>query len=233
VTPSLAGARRRVAIRASIFELSGFGASQVIRLGGNLVLTRMLFPEAFGLAALVAIVLQGLELLSDIGFSQAVVQNERGDDPVFLNTAWSLQILRGIALTGICLVLAYPLSLLYAEPVLTWLLVVGAFQSLLQGFLSTSLFTLRRRVHVGPLNLLELAGQIVGVVAMIAWALVDASVWALIAGGVVRAIFRLATSHLLEVGYRNRFAIDRTCANEILSFGRWIFASSCRARRTD
>ena len=226
MTATPAGGRRRTAIRASIFELGGFGASQIIRLGGNLVLTRLLFPEAFGLAALGAIVLQGLELLSDVGFGQSVVQNDKGDDPVFLNTAWSLQILRGVILAGLCLLLAYPFSLLYEEPVLAWLLVVGAGQSLLQGFMSTSLFTLRRRVHVGPINLLDLAGQIVSVVTMIIWVQFDASVWALIGGGVVRVIFRVIGSHLLPVGYRNRFGIDREYRNEILNFGRWILGST-------
>ena len=148
---STGSSRRKLAVRGSIFELTGFGASQVVRLGGNLILTRLLFPEAFGLAALVNIALQGLELLSDVGFGQSIVQNKRGEDPVFLNTAWTLQILRGVILSVLCLLLAHPFSLLYEEPILKWLLVVGAGQSLLQGFLSTSLSTLRRRVHVAVL----------------------------------------------------------------------------------
>lgn len=216
----------RLAIRGSIFELGGFGGAQVIRLGGNLILTRLLFPEAFGLAALVTIVLQGLELLSDVGLAQAVVQNPRGDDRTFLNTAWSLQIIRGGILCVLCLLLAYPFSLLYDEPVLAWLLVVGAGQVLLQGFRSTSIFTLQRRVHLGQLALLDFCSQILCVAVMILWVQFDPSVWGLIAGGIARAIFRLVASHLLPVGYHNRWQLDSECRREILHFGSWIFGST-------
>ncbi len=54
------GSLRRLAIRGSAFEMLGYGAGQVLRLGSNLVLSRLLFPEAFGLSALVAIFMLGL-----------------------------------------------------------------------------------------------------------------------------------------------------------------------------
>lgn len=224
--PRVVRSRGRLALRASLFEMAGFGGGQVVRLGGNLILTRLLFPEAFGLAALVSIVLQGLELLSDVGFNQAVVQNRRGDEPAFYNTAWSLQIIRGGILFAVCALLAVPFSMLYDEPILSGLLVVAAVQVLLQGFQSTAIFTLRRRVQIGSLTVLELGGQVLSVAVMIGWAQFDRSVWALIAGGVARVIFRLIASHLLPVGYRNRWGIDPECRREILGFGGWILGST-------
>lgn len=224
--PPVVRSRGRRALRASIFEMTGFGGSQVVRLGGNLILTRLLFPEAFGLAALVSIVLQGLELLSDVGFSQAVVQNRRGDDPTFYNTAWSMQIIRGGILFAVCGVIAVPFSMFYEEPILSGLLAVAAVQVLLQGFQSTAIFTLRRRVQVGALTLLDLGGQVLSVAVMIGWAQFDRSVWALIAGGVARVVFRVIASHLLPVGYRNRWGIDPECRRQILGFGGWILGST-------
>ena len=40
----------------SFWTFFGFGGSQVIRLGGNLVLARLLFPEAFGIMALAGVI---------------------------------------------------------------------------------------------------------------------------------------------------------------------------------
>ncbi len=40
-------------IRGSIWTIGGHGASQIIRLASNLIISRLLFPEAFGLMALV------------------------------------------------------------------------------------------------------------------------------------------------------------------------------------
>jgi len=51
---------KRLAIRGSVWTFAGYGISQVIRLGGNLILTRLLFPEAFGVMALVNVFLTGL-----------------------------------------------------------------------------------------------------------------------------------------------------------------------------
>ncbi len=224
--PAEAGSRRRTAMRGSVIEITGFGITQLIRLAGNLLLTRMLFPEIFGLVVIVTILHSGLELLSDVGFGQSVVQNRRGDDPVFLDTAWSLQIIRGAVLSGVAVALAYPVSVLYAEPILFWMLVVSAVQPLLQGFNSTSLFTLRRRVALGRLAMLEIGSQVASVAIMIVWARLDPSVWALIAGGFSRTAIRLVASHWLIDGYRNRIRIDPEARLAILAYGKWIFAST-------
>ena len=48
-----AGSLKRRALSAGVWRLGGFGATQVLRLGSNLVLTRLLAPEDFGVAALI------------------------------------------------------------------------------------------------------------------------------------------------------------------------------------
>jgi hypothetical protein len=86
----------RLALSGVIWTIAGYGASQVMRFGGNLILTRLLLPEYFGLMALVNIPIIGLQLFSDVGIIPSIVQNKRGDEPGFYNTAWTLQIVRGI-----------------------------------------------------------------------------------------------------------------------------------------
>ena len=147
-----------------------------------MMFSRMLFPSAFGLNMMVSIVMQGLTLLSDVGIQQAVIQNPKGDEQKFLNTAWTMQVVRSVFLALLCAALAYPAALLYREPLLGPLLLVGAFQLLLFGFHSTSLYTLRRRVASGLLVLLEIGAQIVGMVVTAVWAVFDRSVWALAMG---------------------------------------------------
>ena len=84
------------ALRGSLLTSISFGSENILRLVSNLVLTRILFPEAFGLMVLVQMVFAGASMLSDVGIKSAIVQDKRGDDPVFLNTAWAVQILRGL-----------------------------------------------------------------------------------------------------------------------------------------
>lgn len=220
------GDLKKKALRGSILEMAGYGASQLLRLASNLVLSRLLFPEAFGLVALVGTFNVGLVLLSDVGIQPAVVQNERGDDLTFLNTAWTIQVIRGFILYSIAVLCAWPLSKFYGEPQLFGLNVVGSLAVLVNSWHSTSLYTLRRRLSVGRLNLIELGAQLCSLVVTVTWSLLHASVWPLVAGSIAGPLFRVVASHRLDVGYKNRFAWDPASRTAIANFGKWIMAAS-------
>src|SRR4051812_6290963 len=78
--------------RSAVWAMLGFGGGQALRFAGNLVLTRLLMPEAFGLMVLVNTFLMGLALFSDIGVGTSVIQNKRGDERAFLDTAWTISV---------------------------------------------------------------------------------------------------------------------------------------------
>jgi O-antigen/teichoic acid export membrane protein len=159
-----------LAIRAGFWTAGGYGASQVLRLGSSLILTRLLFPEAFGLMALAQVFMQGLQMFSDVGLGPAVVRDRRGDDPAFVNTAWTIQVIRGLALWGCTCLLAVPLARLFGEPMLTRLVPVAGITALIAGFNATSILTAMRHLRLGPVNLLELGSELVAISVMITWA---------------------------------------------------------------
>lgn len=220
------GQLRRLAVRGSIFEIGGFGAAMVLRLGTNVIMSRLLFPKAFGLMALVGIFIQGVIMLSDVGIEPAVIQSKDGDDVSFLNTAWTMQLVRGLILYGVVLVIAWPLALLYEEPQLFGLICISSLSLVLQGASSTSLYTLRRRLSIGKITLIEIGSQLSAVAVMVPWALWRPSVWALVGGHLVSYVFRTAATHAVRVGYRNRFAMDAKARKAIIDFGWWVFGSS-------
>src|SRR6516162_3623745 len=86
------------ALRAGGWTIVGYGIAQVIRLGSNLIMTRLLVPEMFGVMAIATMVTVILTLLSDIGLQVNIVQSRPGDDPSFLDTAWVVSIVRGLTL---------------------------------------------------------------------------------------------------------------------------------------
>lgn len=95
---SAAASLRKRALRAGSWNLVSQVASQVMRLGGNLIMARLLLPEMFGVMVIATTVSILLHLLSDVGLRQNIIQSHRGDDPDFLNTAWTVQIIRGFLL---------------------------------------------------------------------------------------------------------------------------------------
>jgi len=217
---------RRKMIRGSLWTVAGYGCSQVVRLGSNLVLSRLLFPEAFGVMALVNVFMQGLQMFSDVGIGPSIIQSERGEDPEFLNTAWTIQVIRGAALWIASWVLAWPLALLYGEPILAKMIPVAGITALILGFGSTSLFTLNRNLVLGRLTLLDLGTSAIGSATMIIWAYLSPSIWALLAGGLIGTLVRTLCSHWLLPGQRNRFQWEPQAAKALVRFGRWILVST-------
>ncbi|MFK7897268.1 MAG: oligosaccharide flippase family protein [Myxococcota bacterium] len=220
------GSLKKLALKGSAYELMGYGASMVLRLGGNLVLTRFLLPSDFGLVAIVNAILYGLEMMSDVGLRMAVIQQENGDDQEFLDTVWTLQVARGFFLWIIACLVTYPIAEFYEEPELLLLIPVGASATLVSGFCSTSLYTVRRHLRLGLVNLVEFVGRLVATIVMISWAMVSPTVWALAAGGVANGLVRLVSSYMIPVGYRNKFHWDKESAGSVVHFGKWIFGST-------
>lgn len=216
---------RTLALRGSAWTFLGYGLAQVIRLTSHLILARLLFPDVFGLMALVSVFLQGLQMFSDVGIGPSIIQNHRGDDRAFLNTAWSIQIIRGVVLFLIGIAAAFPFAAMYGEPQLGPLIAVASTAALLAGFNSTGLFAANRHLAVGRITALELLSQSISVVVMITLAWFYPSVWALVAGGIVAAGVKMGFSHMLWPG-RDRVGWDWEAAGALIRFGKWIFATS-------
>ncbi|MFP7569264.1 oligosaccharide flippase family protein [Marivita sp. S2033] len=213
-------------MRSSVFTLGGYTAGQFLRLASNLLLTRLLFPEAFGMMALVAVIMQGLAMFSDVGVGPAILQSKRGDDQQFLDTAWTIQVVRGGALWLIACLIAVPVALLYGEPLLAWILPCAGISLLISGFNPTRIDTANRHLLLGRLTALDLASQAIGIVIAVLLAWILHSVWALVISGIVSATVLLLLYNVFLPGERNRFHWERAAADELIKFGKWIFLST-------
>lgn len=214
------------AARSLALTATSFAASQIIRLASNLILTRLLFPEAFGLMALVMVVIIGLGQFSDVGISPAIMQSRRGDDQDFLNTAWTIQIFRGFCLWLTASALAWPVAALYGEPDLAALLPVAAFTLFINGFRTTRLETSQRHLQFGRITVLDLSGQLISVLISILLAWWLRSVWALVVGNVVAAFFSVLLYQFYLKGPKNRLHLERAAVHELIHFGKWIFLAT-------
>jgi len=218
---------KKLALRGAIWTFVGYGLSNVIRLASNLVLTRLLVPELFGLMALVYTFIIGLQLFSDIGLGPSVIQNKRGNDPDFLNTAWTLQVIRGFLLWLCCCIIAWPVANIYSEPQLLLLIPIIGFTTVLSGLDSMALHTLNRKVDMRMVMLFEIGVQTIGVAMTIILALINPTVWALVIGSLTGATCRTVISHtLMPQRIPHRFNWDKSAVNEIISLGKWIFFST-------
>jgi O-antigen/teichoic acid export membrane protein len=222
----LAPSRRVLkAMRGGVWTISGYGATQLLKLGSTLVLARLLVPQAFGAVALVNVFLSGLEMLSDLGIGMDVVQHPRGDDPVFINTAFLIQAARGILLWAIATGLAYPFARFYNQPAVLTLLIVGSISVLLRGVTSGSIWGLTRHVQLAKYNLITTGSEFVGFVVSLVWAIISPTAWALVVGRVAATFALVVASHWIAE-HNISTAWDSRAAKDIFAFGAGMFLST-------
>jgi len=211
--------------------------SQALRLGSNLILTRLLVPEMFGVMAIVTVIMAGLAMFSDVGLLQSIVQSKRGEEPDYLNTAWTIQIIRGFFIFFIALLSAVGLyyagqygylleETVYGNTQLPFILAIVSSSAVISAFNSIHIFLLNRKLMLAKSIIIELLSQVVGLIFVITWAWYQRDIWALVLGGLVAAFTKMLLSHCLYLGGQCRFFWDKEAAREIFHFGKWIFLTS-------
>ena len=222
-------------LAASAWSMGGYGTAQTLRFVGNIILTRLMAPDVFGLASIVLTFIYGLAMFTDIGSGPAVVQSPHGDEEPFLNTVWSIQCIRGSLLFLASCAIAIPVSRFYEQPMLAWLIPAAGLGSVFDGFVATSVQSAARHLRVRWTTFIELTTQVVNIVTIILVALALRRilgpadlrmVWATIAGSVASNVSRMILSHAVVPGIRHRFHIDPESRRILFSFGRWVFVST-------
>ncbi len=212
-------------------------ASQGVRIIGQLVLARLLAPSMFGIVGIATVVQIVLALLTDVGLRPTVIQSRRGDEPAFLNTVWTVQILRGILIFAINLLLATALGIgqhfsalptgsTWAAPELPLVLAATAGTSLISGFQSTKLLSASRSLEFGRITIIELASQFLGLLSIVMLGYLTGSIWSLVAGMLLSTLVMTVLSHAWLQGAPNALAWDRGALEELYRFGSFVLASS-------
>ena len=204
----------------------GFAVQQMLRLASNVILAWLLAPALLGTMLLINTLRTGGELLSDVGIGQSIVNNRRGYEKSFLNTAWTLKVIRGFALFAIAFAFTQPIAQLYEEPQLQVLLPAAAAIFIITGFASPSRYILQKSLNVKRIAIFDLAVSVVSLLIHVSLALVSPTIWALVGGLLLSGLVSTVGSFFLVKGMGHQFALERIAVREILHFGKWIFFAS-------
>jgi O-antigen/teichoic acid export membrane protein len=215
------------AAKGAVWTIAGYGGMLLIRLLSSIVLTRIFAPDIYGLMTLVWVFQLGIFLFADIGIRPSIVQSARGDDPPFVNTAWTIQIGRGIILWIVAILIAAPYAAFFGDDArLGDLIPATGVALVITGFNSTKLFTAHRHLAIRRVTIIDLFTEAVRVGVTIAYALIEPDVWAIVAGFLTGAFVKMILSHVALPGQRNRIAWEKEALHELFTFGRWIFLST-------
>jgi len=199
---------------------------QGVRLAANLVLTRILLPDAFALMALVLIVLMGVEMLSDVGIRASVLRDEKAERVEFYQTAWTLQTIRGLILAALVAAISVPVAAFYEQPELRNLLLVVAIVPIIHGLEHTGVYLAERRLTYFKVFLAHVSEPLIAAPIGIFIAISTGSVWALAAMAVLGMTARVVMGHILFRSTPIRFRMHPESAWSMVHFGKWILLST-------
>lgn len=220
-----------------VLVIGGFGLSQLLRLASNLILTRLLMPEVFGLmAAAISISVLAI-MITDIGIHSSVVRSEHAEKNEFLWTAWTMKIIRNMVVWGIvllgALLVAYfasigvtPEGSVFSDPLLPWVMAISSSQLGISAFESINGSLAARKLMMGRRVFHEVSTQVFTSIVTISAAFAGYGVWAFVTGIVVGAFFSLAISFVIYPGPGMRFRLDKEHFSEIFGFGKWLILAS-------
>ncbi len=219
---------RHTAVKASMWTMGGFALGNFFRLISNIILAYLLVDNigALGLMVLVNSFLQGLRMFTDVGFNLGLIQHKDGDNKAFVDTAWTLQAIRGVLLYLACWVFAIPFARMYDEPIIAQLIPITGVITLCNGLASSGLILAKRNLDVKKLTLIELGSQVAGLTVVMIWAFQSATVWALVGGNIAGAVFRTVISHIVFAEHRASIGWNKKAAGAMLRFGGWIFVAT-------
>jgi len=215
-----------LALRDTNVVIASVIATNMLRAVSSVILTRLLMPEVFGIAGVIASVSFTAALVSDLGFQAFVVRHQDGDKARFLDTIWTVGLIRSLFLTLLLIALANPIANAIGKPELASLIAVSSITFVIEGLASLTLLTALRHRQVLRLSLLELAVMAVQIVATAACAYVWRNYWAILAGMVISGTFKTALSYLVFSNSWRRFALEKQYLRDLWGFARFVTGSS-------
>jgi O-antigen/teichoic acid export membrane protein len=189
-----------------------------------IILARILAPHDFGLLGIAMLTMLTLENFSQTGFQAALIQKKENIDE-YLNTAWTVGIIRGIILFITLYFIAPYVAIFFKTPQAESIIRVIGFSILINAFTNIGVIYFQKELEFNKQFIYQLTGTLADFVVAVSAALLLRSVWALVFGLLAGNAARLVASYFIHQ-YRPHINFDIGRAKELLGFGKWVLGSS-------
>jgi O-antigen/teichoic acid export membrane protein len=221
----LGEALRAKVMRGGAWLGSGNVAEQATRFARNMVLTRLLAPNAFGAMAIVMSSSAIVAALTEVGVKQAVIQNPKGGEKEYLDAAWWLGLGRALFTYLIIFAMAPLVAHFYGIANMSALLRVTLLGTLFDGAMSPRSALAQKELKFGRWMFISNGGAICGVVLTVVLSFVLRDVWALAIGFGSENAFRCLLSYILYPGLPS-IKWERNAMRELYGFSKQAFGLS-------
>ncbi|WP_095587774.1 oligosaccharide flippase family protein [Actibacterium ureilyticum] len=204
--------------KSVLLLLSGNAFSALMLLIRNLLVARLISVSDYGIAATFAISMAMVEMMSNLGLQQMIVQDKDGEDPALQAGLQGFQALRGVLSSLILLLLAHPLAMFLGVPHVAWAYQAMALVPLMNGFMHFDVFRMQRQMRYLPHMLTVSVPALVSV--LLVWPLdrLFGDYRVMLFAVLAQSMMTLVTSHLTAKS-RYRIRMDRQIMGRGLRFG--------------
>jgi O-antigen/teichoic acid export membrane protein len=201
---------------------SGSGIENAARFLRNMILTRLLAPEAFGMMAIVMAVNAMYEAFTEVGIRESVIQNPRGSEETFLNGAWWFSLIRSCSLYLVAFFVAPLIAHFYKNGNLILLIRFAFLNMLFSGAVSAGAYSSLKKLDYRRWTVIVSGGNICGIIFAIFLAFILRNVWALAIGFCAESLFRLVLSYIL-CPFMPRPVFHKQDLQDLFKFARGMF----------
>jgi O-antigen/teichoic acid export membrane protein len=215
-----------VNLRGDLFATAFcFALQAVIKLGSSVILTRILRPEAFGIMAILMSIVFVVEMMSDIGITVPVIRSKNGEEPHYLNTAWTLRLGRSLLNSAILFVFAPMISGLYGAPTLTVPLRVFSIWFVLNGLESMSFPVAIRRKQSRIIVYSELISTFIATAFSLVYCHYSRDYWGMVYATLLSRLLMVVMSYQFYREIKLKLQVDWSAARELLRYSRFAMPS--------
>jgi O-antigen/teichoic acid export membrane protein len=205
--------------------IAGFGGAQVLAFARNALLAWSLSRGAFGTAAAILLLLQMLEVMSDVGTERFLLQARDAERREVLAAAHTSLVLRGLVAAGLLLVLAEPAARLLAIGEASGTIMMVALVPVIKGFAHLDTRLAQRRLDNRASVAVELVPQAAALLLVLPVLHFDASYRAVAWLAIAQAVVSTLLTHALA-GRSYRLGLHRRALLRLVSFGWPVWISS-------
>jgi lipopolysaccharide exporter len=188
---------------------------------GLIVLARLLTPDDFGVVAIATSLFVIISAATNLSAAQALVQHHAPENAHF-NTAFTLNLMRGLIVFALLAALAYPAGWVFDEPRLVVLMPIFGASALVTGLQNPRMIIFLRNLDFRQQFQVQVAEKLVTVLASVVAAVLTQSYWSLVVGIIAGQLCTLALSYVLLPCWP-RLSLSRF--REIVSFSIWLTLS--------
>jgi O-antigen/teichoic acid export membrane protein len=218
------GSLKKRVIRSGLWVSLREAMITLIGLFKSIVLARLLSPDMFGLMGLCSLALSMVETFTRPGISQALIQRQSSFDDA-RDTAFTLLVARGLLLTALLAIVAPSVARFYGSDELKPMLQALSIVFLIGGFTNINLIGRQKELEFRQISYITQLSALLGTIPTIACAFWLRNVWALVIGQIATTLTSTLLSYYF-IGGKPRLSFDRKVARELLSYGKFITASS-------